>query len=165
MVVKYLGIDISRKQLRLLGIESSDEDEDGKPSVFYDDDMAIENENPPSDYFDIFKTLKDFIDANGIDFVITKSSSGKKTPNAELLPLLEVAEVRGIVYASAQSSRAEVIITNQSSLNKSFGVRTSEGYVNDTEFWKKNINGKLRKESKTIALHILSIIRKPSSKK
>ena len=94
-----------------------------------------------------------YLKENKVSAVVIKASAVPQ--GAAKLALLESAEVRGVIIASA-ASVCEVKTVSKAVISRTFGNRKVDDYLRDDDFWIKETVGLKRKTSREAALLIIA---------
>jgi hypothetical protein len=149
----------------LLGLSSSKDsviavvaeipDDDGPIIVISDDTWKIQKGDRAAAYGVLHQQCSDFIQANTIQQVIIKASA-VTGQGAAKLGMLQAAEVRGVVIASA-GSQCTVRQMSKAVISRTYGNRKVDEYVADDDFWKKHTTGgNLRKMSREVTMLLVA---------
>ena len=130
MSKKILGVTATGKGLSIVFLEKINE---SKIKLIDEFTLNLQSGDRAVAYGNLAQRFSDYLAGKDIETICVKGSapSGSGATQA----LLEGAEVRGIVLATASTTCPHVIQSTTSSLSKSFGSRKVDEYCKDSSFW------------------------------
>lgn len=151
---KWIGLIAAPQRVRVVGLVFGEPTE-GKAGLFLDNTIELGDIEKQQAYKMVAQRVRDIISENGAGFVVIKSTA--VTGNKATAALLNGAEVRGVVIASAAMTSAEVLLIGAPAVKSRIGSRTIEEYKRDDQYLEKVLNAIPKNlESREAALYIIN---------
>lgn len=146
-----LGIKATGKEVSMVFLEKINE---SKFELIDEFTLKLQSGDRAIAYGNLAQRFSDYIAGKDIETICIKGSapSGSGATQA----LLEGAEVRGVVLASASTACPHAIQSTTSSLSKSFGSRKVGEYCKDSSFWDSRNLLKLKKGMREAAFFAIA---------
>lgn len=148
---KILGVTATGKEVSMVFLEKIDESKFELRDEFT---LNLQSGDRAAAYRNLAQRFSDYLAGKDIETICIKASapSGSGATQA----LLEGAEVRGVVLASASAGCSHVIQSTTSNLSKSFGGRKVDAYCKDSTFWDCHNLLKLKKGMREAAFFAIA---------